>query len=126
MAETHLYNPGSKENLANRTTVSWTSNGSGAATETVSINGTILRFTTNPGSTAPTDNYDITLTDEDGYDVLGGAGANRDTATTESFVPQILGSDATTVFPVVVAGTLTLAITNAGDTKNGTVVIYHR
>jgi hypothetical protein len=126
MAESHLYNPGDKENWVNRTTLTWTSDGSGDSSQTVSINGTILRYTTNPGSAAPTDNYDTTLTDADGYDVLGGDGVDRDTANTESFVPVILGGDGTTVFPVVVAGTLTLTIANAGSAKNGTVVIYHR
>jgi hypothetical protein len=126
MAESHLYNPGDKQNWANKTTVTWTSDGGGASSQTVSLNGTILRFTTDPGSAAPTDNYDIALTDEDGYDVLGGDGVDRDTTTTESFVPVILGGDGVTVFPVVVAGTLTLSITNAGSAKNGTVTIYHR
>jgi hypothetical protein len=126
MAESHLYNPGDKQNWANKTTLTWTSDGGGASSQTVSLNGTILRFTTDPGSAAPTDNYDIALTDEDGYDVLGGDGVDRDTTTTESFVPVILGGDGVTVFPVVVAGTLTLSITNAGSAKNGTVTIYHR
>ena len=33
--------------------------------------GCIAKVNTNPGSTAPTDNYDITLTDDDGVDLMG-------------------------------------------------------
>lgn len=49
----------------------------------IHIDGYLIGISTNPGSTAPTDNYDITLLDEDGEDRLAGAGANRDTSTTE-------------------------------------------
>lgn len=45
--------------------------------------GTLLALQTNPGSTAPTDNYDITLVDSDGSDRLDSVGLNRDTSTTE-------------------------------------------
>ena len=51
--------------------------------------GCIAKVNTNPGSTAPTDNYDITLTDDDGVDLMGGELANRDTATSEVAVPKI-------------------------------------
>lgn len=107
----------------------WTSDSSGNASQTFgSIEGTIVRVVTNPGSTAPTDNYDMTITDEDGYDILAGQGSNRDTSTTESFVPGIPFTDGTTtsVAPVVVDGNLTLTISNAGATKDGSVVLYVR
>ena len=47
------------------------------------IDGFIRAIETNPGSTAPTDNYDIALDDAEGHDVLEGGGQNRDTANTE-------------------------------------------
>ena len=47
------------------------------------ISGKLLALETNPGATAPTDNYDIALDDAEGHDVLEGKGVNRDTATTE-------------------------------------------
>lgn len=47
------------------------------------FDGRILSLTTDPGATAPTDNWDVVLNDADGFDLLGGAGANRDTANTE-------------------------------------------
>ena len=38
---------------------------------------------TNPGSTAPTDDYDMVLNDADGLDVAGGLLTNRDAIATE-------------------------------------------
>ncbi len=67
--------------------------------------GTLLAIGTNPGATAPTDNYDITLVDADGVDRLDGVGGNRDTATSER--APITGS------PWVARGeSLTLTISN--------------
>ncbi|HOD75263.1 MAG TPA: hypothetical protein PKJ17_04505 [Syntrophorhabdaceae bacterium] len=44
---------------------------------------------TNPGTTAPTDDYDIVINTAGGADLLGGAGANRDTANTEIAYPTV-------------------------------------
>jgi hypothetical protein len=112
-----------------RYTLAWVSHTDGTvALPTATINGTILRVTTNPGSTAPTDNYDVTLLDEDGIDVLAGEGTDRDTTNSETFCPGVAFTDGTTtsVVPVVVAGVLTLTIANAGSGKEGTVVLYVR
>lgn len=89
---------------------------SGATTEEYS--GEIIRLVTIPAAAtaAPTDNYDVIVKDGDNTDVLMGAGANRDTATTE----QVLGSS----LGCVANDKLTLAVTNAGDTKGGTVIVY--
>ncbi len=57
--------------------------GSYPATALPAFAGVILSIATNPGSPAPTDNYDITLVDQDGLDRLNGAGADRDTTTSE-------------------------------------------
>lgn len=74
------------------------------------IEGRLLALITNPGATAPTDNYDIAITDADGADVLSASGANRDTATSER-VPVIYAS--TSLHPVIDRDdVLTLAITN--------------
>ena len=37
--------------------------------------------------TAPQDNWDVTITDADGYDIMGGTLANRATATDQRVVP---------------------------------------
>src|SRR5262245_41986783 len=72
----------------------WTSSAGGAADGASSraFNGVLERLVTVPdGVDAPTDNYDITIADEDGVDVLMGAGANRDTANTEQVLASSLG-----------------------------------
>lgn len=57
----------------------------------IPLHGEILRIVTNPGATAPTDNWDFILGDPDdnALDVIVAAGANRDTATTEQIKPLI-------------------------------------
>lgn len=66
--------------------VAWTGDASDGTVPDTSLGvvaGQLERITTNPGSTAPTANYDITVEDEDGLDMLGGAGANRHTSNSE-------------------------------------------
>jgi len=88
-----------------------------------SIEGNIVALETNPGATAPTDNYDIALNDAEGVDKLAGAGQNRDTANTE----QAGVVFASTSVPVPVDGeALTLAISgNAVNSATGRVLIYY-
>lgn len=69
-------------------TITWVADAAAATVPSTDITGgkvygVLQRIVTNPGVPAPTDNYDITITDSDGLDVLGGVGANRDTANTE-------------------------------------------
>lgn len=98
---------------------SWTSDGSGDATGATSFayDGKVELLTTDP-TDAPTDNYDITITDSDGVDVLAGAGANRDTTNTE----QVLG----TSLGAVAGSVLTITVANAGATKSGVAYLYVR
>jgi hypothetical protein len=101
----------------------WTS-GTGAEGGTVSsqttatYDGKIIGLTTDPGATAPTDNYDLTILDAQGHDVLLGAGIDRDTANTENVVETSLGA--------VAGSRLTLTIANAGDAKIGVVILWVR
>lgn len=96
------------------------SDGTASGATTFSYDGKIENLTTVPAAagSAPTDNYDLTLTDADGVDVLAGGGANRDTANTEQVVASSLG--------VVAGSVLTLNVSNAGDTKGGVVYVYIR
>src|SRR5690348_16833351 len=81
--------------------ITWTvvSDGSGnvsgddATTDAV-LDGKVLALHTVPagGGSAPTDNYDLTILDADGLDVLAGGGANRDTAVTEIVAQASLGA----------------------------------
>lgn len=78
------------------------------------LEGTLLAVQTNPGATAPTDNYDVTLVDGDGLDRFNGVGLNRDTTTSERVV--ISGA------PFVAIGeALTLTIT--GNSVNSAVIV---
>lgn len=99
---------------------SWTSTAGGAADliTNESYYGQVLALVTNPDDVdAPTTLYDITVTDAEGYDVMQGAGANRSATATETAVPTATSA---------AHGKLTLNVTNAGDTKKGTAVLYIR
>lgn len=105
-------------------TMSWTADaadGSVPATASPVFNGYVFLVATNPGATAPTDNYDITLTDSDGVDISGGELLNRDTISSEQAVPKvgaIYGSR-------YVEGGVTLNLTgNSVNSATGTVKIY--
>ena len=80
--------------------------------------GKPMLLTTVPGTAglAPDDNYDITITDENGIDILAGLGANRDIATTEHVID-------TAGMLFTVATSLTLNVTNAGNANGGTVYL---
>jgi hypothetical protein len=86
----------------------------------IPINGYIVQVVTDPGATAPTDNYDIVLNDSDSMDIMGGRLQNRDTSNSEQEVPLIGG----TYMPRYVNGSVSLDIDNAGNAKGGTIIIY--
>ena len=73
----------------------------------------IISVVTDPGATAPTDNYDITITNAAGLDLMNGQCANRDTANTESCAAD----------PVPLSGATTLNITN-NSVNSATITIY--
>lgn len=110
--------------------VDWVSHSTAGTVSQVSdepIYGEILRITTNPGATAPTNLYDVTILDEDSVDVALGTLANRATATTETVYPTVAGSAGNnTDVQMPVAGKLTLTISAAGNSKIGRVTIYLR
>ena len=94
----------------------WTSDGSGDATVNFIANGKLRRAVFNPGTPAPTDNYDVVINDDEGFDILTGQGANRDTATSEvaasgSLLPYLVGQHS-------------LAVSNAGSAKAGEIILY--
>lgn len=104
----------------------WTSDALGAADTVYRVAGIILRAVFNPGATAPTAAYDVTLKDENLVDVLAGQGADLAAADTTSVCPGMPVSDGTTdgVVPVAVNDNLTLSVTNAGASKQGTLDLY--
>jgi hypothetical protein len=115
-------------NVLKRTQVDWISDG-GSADGSVEVHGTILKVQFIPSAVdAPTDNYDVTLTDLAGADVLRGQGADLDTATVKTFIPLVDATDGTNnlQFPCVVDEELVVAVRNAGNAKQGSIVIYYR
>ena len=110
-----------------RIEVSWVADVAAAtvpATALPSFEGRLLALVTNPGATAPTANYDITLVSGIGDDRLQGVGANRHTTNTESAPVVYSGS---TVHPWVDGDeviTFTLA-GNAVNSADGLAVLYY-
>lgn len=97
-----------------------TAGGNASATTTAVFEGEILRCVTFPDSgNKPSDNYDVTVLDPNGADLLGGNGANRSSATT-----QII--HATSGLGAVAGETLNVVVINAGNATAGTVVLYIR
>jgi len=97
----------------------WLSDASGDAdgTTTEKYTGTITRAHFIPsGAAAPTADYDVTLLDEDGVDVLDAQGADRSATLKEAI----------TGFGEVMKSTLQLVVANAGNAKEGTVVVHIR
>ena len=116
-------------------TIAWTSDSATGAVTAVTekICGWLIKGVTIPsgGGTAPTDNYDIAITDPNSVDILTacklGLG-NRDTANTEETYFFLLNQDATvlsTSAHPVVCDKLTVAVTNAGNSKQGTIILYY-
>ena len=98
--------------------IAWTSDSSGnVGGSTFPIKtGRLLQSKFIPGVTAPTDQYDVTLIDADGADLLLGAGANQ-SATVPAFVAP--------ANPVmIIGGNVTPTIANAGNAKGGTLNLY--
>jgi hypothetical protein len=110
--------------------VAWTSDSSGNATVDFDLNGTILAAEFVPGTTGsqPTDQYHVVINDPYGVDSLCGLGANLSNSTKTKKTPILTGTDGTntTYFPNCVAGTHSLSVSGAGDTKSGKVVLYMR
>ena len=88
-------------------------------TTTYAYNGKIEGLVTvgATGSTAPSNDYDITIKDQSSIDTLMGAGGSR-AATTEYTKGADLG--------VVINDTLTLGISGQGASNAGTVYLYLR
>ena len=89
-----------------------------ATTVSTDIKGRLLQIVTDPQSTAPQDNYDITVTDSVGADLLLGVGANRDTSNTEVAIVESNGANSV----VAETDTLTLTITNNNVNSAGIVI----
>lgn len=96
------------------------------------IIGTLIKAVTDPGAEAPTASYDITITDAEGVNVLAGCDddlADRHESTTEEvyfLVKDHAGTPLAQSLHPVVADLLTIAVANAGNSKNGQLILYYR
>jgi len=110
-------------------TLPWTSDSATGAvsattdsTITAAIQGWwVIMGSTNPRArpNPPLDNYDIAVKDEDGVDIFGAKLENRDTLYSEQALPYIGGAYG----PRPIIGSLTAYITNAGNSKTGTLIL---
>jgi hypothetical protein len=100
------------------------------------ISGELIKIVTDPGATAPTDNWDVVLTDEEGVDLSVNmddaaiaALIARDTANTEEtylcLFDTAAGTSRVAAFPVV-CDKLTITVNNAGNAKTGQIILYYR
>ena len=113
-----------------RHTFVWESDANGNATlccdgrEGPLLRGQLDRILTRPSpQDAPTDNYDVTLEDDYGFDALRGNGGDRDEATVER---EYIDNTFANVRQVVTstAGELWLRVANAGDGAAGEIELY--
>jgi hypothetical protein len=116
----------SKENSIVKYTMDWLSDASGDVDVDAipMVQGEIIRVSYYPdaGGTQPSDNYDLTMTNSYGVDILTGTGSNLSQTTDTWVVPAL-----STYFPVVVeAGSYDLVIANAGNAKGGIVEVLLR
>jgi hypothetical protein len=107
--------------VVERIVVDWTSDASGNADVSIAnLYGYLIKVVTDPGATAPTDDYDITLVDENSVDAAASLLLNRDTANSETVYPTVSGA----ATPVFLCGTHTFTVANAGNAKVGRAVLY--
>lgn len=123
-----------KQNGIRRVICTWTSDDATGAVSgtTAKLVGSLVKAVTDPGAAAPTDNYDIAITDDYSVDVLAACQstlANRHTTNTQQTYFMLLDAAGTplaqSLHPVV-CSPLTVSITNAGNAKNGVLVLFYR
>ena len=78
----------------------------------------LYKVITTPGATPPEDNWDFTLVDTDGIDVLGSAGLNRHTTTSQMLAP-LLTTGVYFAQPVLSAWTFT----PSGNTTASAIIV---
>jgi len=106
--------------------IEWTAetDGSFISATTNAINGVVALVETKPGSTAPTSLYDVTLKNNNNYDIMGGKLSDRSAVITEAVVPYDSVNDLYLTHPV--RGPLTIDITNNSvNSATGSIIIYY-
>ena len=124
-ATLYKYTDAGATRVGETVTLSWTADASAATVPNTSVvlRGYVAKAITNPGSTAPTDNYDIAFGDpaDTALDALANALGDRDTSNTEQVYPTVSGATS----PVYVNGTYLFKLTNNSvNSATGVVVLY--
>ena len=117
-----------------RILIDWVSDDATGAVSGTSkkIVGALIKGVTDPGAAAPTADYDIVITDEEGVNVLGNCVddlVDRHTSNTEEvyfLVSNLAAADPGGIVPPVVCDKLTFSVSNAGNSKAGQIIIYYR
>jgi hypothetical protein len=112
-------------------TAAWTSDASGDASDTTArIVGSLVKATTIPDGTAPpSPNYDITLTDDEGIDILAPCAlslADRSNVAAEAIYCIFNGTSEQVASYPAVADAITVTVDNAGVTKAGVLKLLFR
>jgi len=102
---------------------------------TTKISGELIKIVTDPGSDAPTANWDVVLTDEEGVDLsihmddvaIAALIARHTTTSLETYLPleDTAGTGRVGAWPVV-CDKLTVTVNNAGNSKTGQIILYYR
>lgn len=94
----------------------------------IKLEGYLEKVITNPGTSAPTDNYDIALKDPEdtALDALGGVLDNRHTSQTQQVYPLIAGAPGTVtaVRPYLNGSYLFSLSNNSVVSATGRVILY--
>ena len=79
-----------------------------------------------PATSSPSNNYDVTIHDEQDVDLLGGQGSNIATASVVNVCGGVECSDggATNMIPFAVNNRLTINVQNATSSGTGTIILY--
>lgn len=102
-----------------RVNFDWLSDASGDATASMTypVNGKLIRavFVPDGGGTAPSDQYDVAITDGSSIDILAGQAGNLSNVNTIVLVDNFLP---------VAGNVLNLAVSNGGNAKGGNVYLW--
>ena len=86
------------------------------------VQGEIIAVQYSPHSTTPSNNYDLTMKNSDGVDILTGTGANLSSTVHTQVVPAV-----STYFPVFIeAGSYDLVVEHLGNAKACIVTVFVR
>ena len=114
-------------------TLNWTADSSGDMTTggttgkaIFTAQGYLTHYQCSPGTTDPSDNYDVTLLDSDGLDVLRGQAVDQQNAAGQTYDTKYRSNTMNVDggYLWFLNENLTLTIDNAGNLGTGTVKFY--